>query len=117
MLQNNEIFLNFVSRNMYHKSIDFSKISLTVNNMGLNTENIVLDSTRNDFSFEGKEIRKFVHQFRASPPNENNNEIHISMVSLHLGNVGKCCVILRFPSLGGDTHLGDNFYSEIQPIW
>lgn len=101
---------------MYHNSVEFSKVSVTVTSPGYNSEFPVSDAAgQNNVVFSAKESKKFICQFKA-PQQNDSSEIQISTISLYLGNDKRCCVILRFSAAGRETNHLDRMYPEIQQL-
>lgn len=109
----NKIYILF--RNSYSNTIEFSKISITINNPGYNEEFIINDTKHSNLIFHGKEMKKFLHQFQA-PQKNDSNEMRITTISLYMGNDESCCIILRFSALGRETNFLSRLYPEIQQL-
>ncbi|XP_046424871.1 trafficking protein particle complex subunit 11 isoform X1 [Neodiprion fabricii] len=106
-----EVFI----RNLYHQSMEFSKVSVTVNSPGYSSEFAVSDIQDKPVIFQEKETKKFLCQFQARQQ-DVGNEIQISTVSLYLGSDSNRCLIMRFSALGGENNVLDRTYPEIQQI-
>lgn len=108
-----ECFVLF--RNSYSSSVEFSKVSITVNSPGYNSEFVVADAEHNNLIFHGKEMRKFPYQFEAPQQNESS-EIRITTISLYMSSDKMCCIILRFSAIGRETNFLSRLYPEIQQL-
>lgn len=112
---NSMVSVEVIIRNSYSNTIEFSKISITINNPGYNEEFIINDTKHSNLIFHGKEMKKFLHQFQA-PQKNDSNEMRITTISLYMGNDESCCIILRFSALGRETNFLSRLYPEIQQL-
>lgn len=110
-----DVTVEVIIRNSFSGKIEFSKISLTINNPGFNTEIVITDHQDNnlDLTFSANEIKKFYCKFVA-PSLSDSSEIRIGTVTLFMGNDTQCCIILRFLPTGKETNLLHRLYPEIQ---
>lgn len=108
---NSTVTIEVLVRNSCRENIEFSKITVTINNPGYNLE-IPISGSVDDFTFHEGETKKFNCQFQVEC---NGNEIQISAVSFYLGRENNCCVIMRFSPNGSDNTV-DRLYPEIQQL-
>lgn len=92
---------------------------VTVSTPGNNNDFLATPETSNDDEdsrvLRPLETKKFVCEFVA-PSQNDPTDIHISNVSLYLGNESKCCIVMRFSTTTGETTMLDRFYPEIQQL-
>ncbi|XP_068969892.1 trafficking protein particle complex subunit 11 isoform X1 [Bombus flavifrons] len=112
---NSMVTAEVIIRNSYSNSVEFSKVSITVNSPGYNSEFVVADAEHNNLIFHGKEMRKFPYQFEAPQQNESS-EIRITTISLYMSSNKMCCIILRFSAVGRETNFLSRLYPEIQQL-
>ncbi|KAK2581512.1 hypothetical protein KPH14_005173 [Odynerus spinipes] len=110
-----DVTVEVIIRNSFSGNIEFSKVSLTINSPGFNTEIVVTDHQHSnvDLVFSANEMKKFYGKFVA-PPLSDSSEIRIGTVTLFMGGDAQCCIILRFPPTGKETNLLHRLYPEIQ---
>ncbi|XP_043685900.1 trafficking protein particle complex subunit 11 isoform X1 [Vespula pensylvanica] len=110
-----DVMIEVIIRNSFSGSIEFSKVSVTINSPGFNTEIVVAIPQHNnvDLVFSSNQIKKFYGQFGA-PSLCDSSEIRIGTVTLFMGNETQCCIVLRFPAAGKETNLLHRLYPEIQ---
>lgn len=116
-LFNKNTNLDFIFyRNIYRGPIEYSKLMVTVSSASGNMEFTAVPESNEDSSILlPQDTKKFVCEFVASRQT-NPNDIHISVVSLYLGNESKCCIVMRFSTTNGETNMLDRFYPEIQQL-
>lgn len=112
---NSTVGVEVILRNSYSSTIEFSKVSITINSPGYNSEFIIADAERSNLTFRAKEIKKFHYQFQA-PQQSDGSELRITTISLYMGNDAVCCIVLRFLAVGRDTNILSRLYPEIQQL-
>lgn len=110
---NSNVTIEVFIRNLYRESMEFSKVSVTINSPGYSSEFAVSDTKDKPVIFQEKETKKFLCQFQARQQ-DVGNEIQISTISLYLGSESNCCLVMRFSALGGEGNILDRMYPEIQ---
>ncbi|XP_043524770.1 trafficking protein particle complex subunit 11 isoform X1 [Frieseomelitta varia] len=112
---NSMVTTEVIIRNSYSNTVEFSKITITVNSPGYNSEFVIADAEHNTLVFRGKEMKKFPYQFEALQQNDST-EIRITTISLYMSNNKMCCIILRFSAVGRETNFLSQLYPEIQQL-